>query len=71
MLQEYFSSVQNPYETAFNLAVTCPDFYQGKPMSLPVAGKYLRSYFKIVTCLHLRNYIYERIPLIAIGIQNI
>uniref|UniRef100_A0A1B6KKD8 3'-5' exonuclease domain-containing protein n=1 Tax=Graphocephala atropunctata TaxID=36148 RepID=A0A1B6KKD8_9HEMI len=37
MLQEYFSVVENPYETAFKVAVNCPDFYQGKPMSLPVA----------------------------------
>uniref|UniRef100_A0A1B6IFJ8 3'-5' exonuclease domain-containing protein n=1 Tax=Homalodisca liturata TaxID=320908 RepID=A0A1B6IFJ8_9HEMI len=37
MLQEYLSSVVDPYESAFNVAVNCPDFYQGKPMSLPVA----------------------------------
>lgn len=40
MLQEYFSSVGNPYEVAFKVAVTCPDFYQGKPVSLSVAGMY-------------------------------
>lgn len=40
MLQEYFSSVENPYEMAFKVAVTCPDFYQGKPVSLSVAGMY-------------------------------
>ncbi|XP_054275428.1 exonuclease mut-7 homolog isoform X2 [Macrosteles quadrilineatus] len=37
MLQEYFLSVENPYDSAFKVAVTCPDFYQGKPMSLPLA----------------------------------
>lgn len=40
MLQEYFSTVENPYEVAFKVAVTCPDFYQGKPVSLSVAGMY-------------------------------